>query len=105
MRRALYWDEAWDKYWDKAHVKNPNDYKYARIIIYAHDESDLHEITLTYIKTLNYNGAWDFEIEHIDNDCKNIVTFKYNGTITALNAIQKLHFHCEYSVKWECMEC
>jgi len=101
MKRNPYWYEAWDKYWDKAHEKNPNDYKYARIIIYAPDESNLHEITLTYIKTLNYNGAWDFEIEHIDNEYKNVVTFKYNGTITALDAVSELNFHCEYSVKWE----
>lgn len=72
----------------------------ARIIIYAPEESDLHEITLTYIKTLDHNGSWDFEIEHVDKD-KNIVNFKYNGTITALDAYSKLHFHCEHSVKWE----
>lgn len=44
---------------------------------------------------------WDKAHVKNPNDYKNIVTFKYNGTITALNAIQKLHFHCEYSVKWE----
>lgn len=104
MKRLSYCYEALDKYWDKARAKNPNDYEFARIIIYAPDESDLHEITLTYIKTLNNNGAWDFEIEHIDNDCRNIVTFKFNGTITALDAISKLHFHCEHSVKWECIK-
>ena len=49
-----------DKYWDKAHNKNPNDYQYARIVICAPDPGNLHEITLTHIKTLNYNGAWDF---------------------------------------------
>lgn len=101
MTWNTYWDEERDKYWDKAHAKNPNDYKYARIIIYAPDESNLHEIIFTYIKTLNDNGAWDFEIEHIDKEHKNIIIFKYNGTITALNAISELHFHCEHSVKWE----
>ena len=37
-------------------------------------------------------------------DCdnhKNIVTFKYNGTITALNAAQKLHFHTIHEISWE----
>lgn len=92
------------KYWDEAHAKNPNDYKYARIKIYAPDESNLHEMTLTYIDTLNYNGAWDFEVEHIENEHINIVTFKYNGTITALNAFSKLHFGYEHTVKWEFME-
>lgn len=86
---------------EKAHAKDPNDYKCARIIISAPDEGDLHEITLTYIKTLDHNGAWDFETEHIDKENKNIVTFKYNGTITALNAFSKLFFHCEHSAKWE----
>ena len=90
-----------DKYWDKAHSKNPNDYQYARIVICAPDPGDLHEITLTHIKTLNYNGAWDFEVEHFEHEHKNIVTFKYNGTITALDSVSKLHFHCDYSVKWE----
>lgn len=92
--------KKWEEYLDKAHAKNPNDYRRARIIIYAPEESDLHEITLTYIKTLDHNGSWDFEIEHVDKD-KNIVNFKYNGTITALDAYSKLHFHCEHSVKWE----
>ena len=105
MKRSSYWDETWDKYWDKAHVKNPDDYKSARIIIYAPDESNLYEITLTCIKTLNYNGAWDFELERIDNDNKNIITFKYNGTITALDAVSELHFHCEHCVKWEYIKC
>ncbi|MDE6658354.1 MAG: hypothetical protein K2J88_07225 [Oscillospiraceae bacterium] len=96
--------KKWEEYLEKAHAKNPNDYRCARIKIYAPDESDLHEITLTYMKTLDHNGAWDFEIEHIDKDNMNIVSFKYNGTITALDAISKLHFHCEHSVKWKFIE-
>ncbi len=103
MKKNSYWDEAWDKYWDKAHEKNPNIYKSARITIYAPEKSDLHEITLFCIKILYENGAWDFETEHID-DFTSIVTFKYNGTITALNAISELHFHCKYSVKWNYIE-
>ena len=42
------------KYWDKAHEKDLENYEYAKLIIYAPDEADLHEITLTYINTLNY---------------------------------------------------
>ena len=95
------WQQFDLEFLEKAHAKDPNDCKFARIIISAPDESDLHEMTLTYIKTLDNNGAWDFEIEHTDN--KNIVNFKYNGTITALNAFSKLYFHCEHSVKWEFM--
>ena len=49
------------KYWDKAHEKDPENYEYAKLIIYAPDEVDLHETTLTYINTLNYNGAWDLQ--------------------------------------------
>lgn len=93
-----------NEYLDKAHAKNPDDYCCARIKLYAPDESDLHEITLTYLKTLDHNGSWDFEIEHLNQDHMNIVTFKYNGTITPLTAISKLHFHCEHSVKWEFIE-
>ena len=96
--------KKWEEYLEKAHAKNPNDYWCARIKIYAPNESDLHEMTLTYIKTLDHNGAWDFKIEHIDKDKINIVTFKYNGTITALDAFSKVHFHCEHSVKWEFIE-
>ena len=89
------------EYWDKAHEKDPDNYKCARLIIYAPDEDNLHEITDTYINTLNYNGAWDFEIKKDTEQHKNIVLFKYNGKITALNAIQKLHFHCEHEIKTE----
>ena len=103
MKRPSYIDEAQIKYWDKAHAKNPDNYRNARIFIYAPDESDLHEITLYCIKTLDNNGAWDFDIERIYNDHKNVVTFKYNGTITALNAVSEVHFHCEHTIKWECI--
>lgn len=86
---------------DKRYAKDPNNYKYAKLKIFAAEKSDLYEITLTYIKTLNYNGAWDFDIKHIDEENLNIVTFKYNGTITAADAISKLHFNCEYTIKSE----
>ena len=98
-----YIDEAWRKYWDEAHAKNPDKYSLAKIIIKAPDESDLHEITLTCAKTLDRNGAWDFELERHNKET-NIISFKYNGTITTLNAVSDLYFHCEYSVKWEFIE-
>ena len=84
---------------DKRYAKDPNHFEYAKLKIFATEESDLHELTLMYIKTLNYNGAWDFDIKHIDNENLNIVTFKYNGTITALDAISKLHFQCMHKIK------
>ena len=99
--RIVRWALLESEIQDKRHEKNPNDYRCARIKIYTPEESDLHEMTLTYIKTLDHNGAWDFEIEHVKQENMNIVTFKYNGGIIALDAISKLHFHCEHSVKWE----
>lgn len=102
MRYVSYFDENRDnKYWDNAHAKNPDNYETARLVIYAPEKSDLHEITLHCIKTLDSNGAWDFEREYIEDKCTNIVYFKYNGTITALNAISELNYHCEHKIKWE----
>lgn len=86
---------------EKAHAKDPDNYSRARIKIYAPDEANLHEITLTCIKVLDSNGSWDFEIAHSDKDNMNIVAFKYNGTITAVTALSKLNFHCEHQIKWE----
>lgn len=88
---------------EKRHARDSNHFKNAKLKIFAAEKSDLHEITLTCIKTLNNNGAWDFDIEHVDNENKNIVTFKYNGTITAADAISKLRFQCAHTIKseWE----
>lgn len=86
---------------DKRHAKDPNNFKYAKLKIYAPEKSDLHEITLTCIKTLDHNGAWDFDIQSIYGENTNIITFKYNGTIAAMDAVQKLHFNCEHTVKFE----
>lgn len=72
---------------------------YARLEIYAENPEELHEITLTYIKVLSGNGAWDFKILSPD-DKTNEVIFRYNGGISALDAISKLpRFNCRYSVK------
>ncbi|MCM1506586.1 MAG: hypothetical protein NC177_05555 [Ruminococcus flavefaciens] len=61
----------------------------------------MHEITLTYIKKLYNNGAWDFAVQHIDDKNLNIITFKWNGEVCAVDAIAELHFHCEYTIKSE----
>lgn len=106
MKPFSYYDNirAMSPYWDKAHEKNLNDFKNASVIVFAPDESDLHELTLFCIRVLDHNGAWDFKIEHIDHEEQNIITFKYNGTITALNAISSIRSHCIHSIKWEFLD-
>ena len=103
MRPFSYYDnkEAMNPYWDKAHEKDPDNFKNASVTISAPAESDLHELTLFCIRVLDHNGAWDFKIEHIDNAKQNIITFKYNGSITALDAVGKIRSHCDHSIKWE----
>ena len=86
---------------EKRYAKDPNKFLYARLKIYAPEESDLHEITLTYIKKLYNNGAWDFDIQHIDDENMNIVTFKWNGGVITLDAMAELHFHCEHTIESE----
>lgn len=98
---SYYDDPKMHKWWDAAHSKEPNNFSNARVIVSAPDESDLHELTLFCIRVLDHNGAWDFKIEHIDNAEQNIITFKYNRTITALDAVSKISSHCVHSIKWE----
>lgn len=85
---------------DRRHAKDPNNFQYSRLTISAPEESDLHEITLTCIKKLDNNGAWDFEVRHVDGE--NIVTFKWNGGVITPSALSELHFHCEHTIKSEC---
>ena len=99
--RFLKPDETWSPHWDQAHAKNPDDYENARIVVFAPDEQDLHELTLCCIRTLDHNGAWDFHTEHLAAECKNIVTFKYNGTITAVTAGSGIRSRCVHTMKWE----
>ena len=102
MKPFSYYDnQAMETWWNQSHEKNLNDFRNARVIVSAPEESDLRELTLFCIRVLDHNGAWDFEIEHIDNTEQNIITFKYNGTITALNAISKIRSHCAHSITWE----
>lgn len=84
---------------DRRHAKDSNNFRYGRLTISAPEESDLHEITLTYIKKLDNNGAWDFDVKHADGE--NIVTFKWNGGVIAPGALLELHFHCEHTIKSE----
>ncbi len=86
---------------EKRHAKDTNNFQYARLKIYAPEESDLHEITLTYIKKLYNNGAWDFDVQHIDDEKLNIVTFKWNGGVITVDAMAELHFRCEHTIKSE----
>ena len=84
---------------DRRHAKDPNNFQYGRLTISAPEESDLHEITLTYIKKLDNNGAWDFDVKHGEGE--NIVTFKWNGGVITPSALSELHFHCAYTIKSE----
>ena len=36
-----------------------------------------------------------------NNENQNIITFKYNGTITALDAVSKIQSRSDHSIKWE----
>ena len=82
---------------EKQCAKDANHYQMAKFKVYAPDESDLHEITLTYIKTMDHNGAWDFEVVHMDKESTNIITFKWNGGVRLLDAMSKMpKFGCEY---------
>ena len=89
---------------EKAHSMNLQEYKTARLTVYSQSREELHEIILTYINTLSYNAAWDFHtFDSIEgSEYKTVLTFKYNGTILVLNALQKLHFGYVYrqELKW-----
>lgn len=87
--RALRIKEMRDRVLEMQHRKDPNDFHYAKLKIWAPDESDLHEITLTCIKILDHNGAWDIETEHIENENANIIVFKWNGGILLVDAFEK----------------
>jgi|GEM_PF-1648118 hypothetical protein len=95
--RALRIKALRDSILEKQHSKDPNRYRYAKLKIYAPNEGDLHEITLTCIKTLDHNGAWDIDTEHIDSENANIIVFKWNGGILLLDAFEKQpRFSCEH---------
>ncbi|WP_295153441.1 hypothetical protein [uncultured Ruminococcus sp.] len=95
--RALRIKELRDSILEKQHAKDLNRFYYAKLKVYAPDESDLHEITLTCIKTLDHNGAWDIETEHIERENANIILFKWNGGVLLLDAFEKQpRFSCEH---------
>ncbi len=46
MKPYSYYDnQALEYWWDSAHEKDPNDFRNAKVIVFAPDESDLHELT------------------------------------------------------------
>lgn len=90
---------------DKKHAKDPNNYRLGKLAISACDEDNLYEMTLVCIKTLNDNGGWDCVTEWYRDNYTSIIAFKYNGTITAFDAIGKLKNKYEKAtnctVSWE----
>lgn len=97
-KRALRIKESIDKILEMQHAKDPDNFSCAKLKITAPDESDLYEITLTCIKTLDHNGAWDFQVEHSDN--ANIIVFKYNGGVIVSDALSKQpKFSCEHKIQ------
>lgn len=106
--KALYRGLPREEISDRAHHMDLSAYETARFTFYSQNQEELHEIVQTYINTLCYNAAWDFNVtEETDGDgYKTILTFKYNGTILALNAVQKLHFGYSYRKEfvWRCKE-
>ena len=96
--KALYRGLPREEISDRAHHMDPSAYETARFTFYSQNQEELHEIVQTYINTLCYNAAWDFDItEGMEGrEYKTVLTFKYNGTILALNAVQKLHFGYAY---------
>ena len=80
-------------YRDKAYDMNPLIYKNAEVILESYNQEGLHETVLNVINVLSYNAAWDFKTES-DTDTRRIIrtviSFKYNGTITAINSLNKI---------------
>ena len=104
MRRNI-WTKLGSEVMDKKHAKDPNKYSLGKLTITACDEDNLYEMTLVCIKTLNDNGGWDCVTEWYRENYKSIITFKYNGNITAFDAIGKLKNKYESAtnctVSWE----
>lgn len=78
---------------DKAHEMNPLICENAQVILESYNQEVLHETMLNVINVLSYNAAWDFKTES-DTDTRGItrtvISFKYNGTITAVNSLNKI---------------
>lgn len=77
---------------EKAHEMNPLAYKEAQVTLESFDEEVLHETVLTVINVLSYNASWDFKIENRKEGTlmRSVISFKYNGTITALKSLEKI---------------
>lgn len=89
---------------DKAHEMNPLIYEKAQVILKSYNQEVLHETVLNVINVLSYNAAWDFKTES-DTDTsgitKTVIFFKYNGTITAVNSLNKIKIPKEVTMKVE----
>lgn len=87
---------------NKRHDMNPLIYKNAQVILESYNQEILHEIMLNVINVLSYNAAWDFKTES-DTDTtgttRRVISFKYNGTITAVNSLNKIKIPKEVTMK------
>lgn len=87
---------------DKSHEMNPLIYENAQVILESYNQEVLHETVLNVINVLSYNAAWDFKTES-DMDTRGItqtvISFKYNGTITAVNSLNKIKIPKEVTMK------
>ncbi len=78
---------------DKAHEMNPLIYENAQVTLESYNQEILHEAVLNVINILSYNAAWDFETQSDTNNegrTRTVISFKYNGTITAANSLNKI---------------
>lgn len=89
---------------DKRHEMNPLIYENAQVILESYNQEILHETVLNVINVLSYNAAWEFKTES-DTDTgeitRTIISFKYNGTITAVNSLDKIKIPKEVTMKVE----
>ncbi len=87
---------------DKRHEMNPLIYKNAQVILESYNQEVLHETVLHVINVLSYNAAWDFKTES-GSDARGIsrtvISFKYNGTITAVNSLNKIKIPKEVTMR------
>ncbi len=87
---------------DKKHDMNPLIYKNAQVILESYNQEVLHETELNVINVLSYNAAWDFKTESDANTRgirRTVISFKYNGTITAVNSLNKIKIPKEVTMK------
>ena len=82
---------------EKQCAKDVNHYQQGKLKIYAPDDSDLHEIMLNCVRTMDHNGGWDFELKHLDDEKAVIIYFKWNGGVRLADALgRQPKFSCEH---------